>query len=122
MARTLNIPPDVLEYIKRVRDLGGYPSDAATLWAIVRMASPGIIAHQSGYRYESSTNPVPTRYEPSTNHVPTPSTYQVPGKYEPSTDVVPPADTNQVRTTYQSSTDEDDPTLAAMAAIDFDID
>jgi hypothetical protein len=122
MARTISIPEDVLTSIKEIRRLGGYPSDTATLWGIVRMASPGIIAHYSGYQYRPDTNPVPSQYVPDTNHVLEVSTYPVPSQYEPSTDHVPPTGTNPVRTTYQPSTDEDDPTLAAMAAIDFDAD
>lgn len=122
MARTMSIPDDVLAAIKEIRKLGGYPSDAATLWAIVRMASPGIIAHYSGYQYRPDTKSVPIQYAPSTNPVPKGSTYPVPTQYDSRTDYVPLAETNPIPTVYQPSTEEDDPTLAAMAAIDFDAD
>lgn len=88
--KTMRLPDDVLTAIRQVRIAGGYPSDTAALCAIVRLASPAILARFAGF-----------------------SPFEV-TEARQCTDSVP--------TLAGQDTNEDDPTLAAMAAIDFDLD
>jgi hypothetical protein len=70
MPRTVTIPDDVADIITQVRHITGHPSDVTTLWAIVRMAGPGLIDHLKQYR--GGTGVVPGKYQGGTTPVPLP--------------------------------------------------
>jgi hypothetical protein len=88
--KTIRMPADVLDLIRKVRTAGGYPSDTAALCAIIRIASPVLIDRLDSF----TLGAVPTASRQRPDSVPTATAHR---------------------------TDKEDPTLAAMAEIDFDL-
>lgn len=115
--KTMRLPDDVLKAIRRVRIAGGYPSDTAALCAIVRIATPAILSRFDNFSLPDS---VLTMTGHCTDNVQTAKSDIVPTLSGQRTDNVPTRMSDTVPTTTGHCTDEDDPTLAAMAAIDFD--
>ena len=63
MARTIDIPSDVMKLILEFKKVFHHKSEISALWAIVRLTAPGLIEYMN--RYASGTALEPVAPEPS---------------------------------------------------------